>query len=88
MKASKETIIRTVLHVVAIVNIILQMKGKNTLPFTDEEISQLISLIFLICTSVATWWKNNSFTIPAIKADEYMKQEKLKSTKAEEKDYE
>ena len=73
MKVSKETIIRTVLQLVAIINIILQMAGKNTLPFTDDEISQFISLVFLICTSIATWWKNNSFTLNAIKADNYKK---------------
>lgn len=73
MKVSKETIIRTVLQLVAIINIILQMTGKNTLPFTDDEISQFISLVFLICTSIATWWENNSFTLNAIKADNYKK---------------
>lgn len=74
MKVSKKTIIRTVLQIVAIVNIILQMTGKNTLPFTDDEISQAISMIFLACTSIATWWKNNSFTTNAIKADNYKKE--------------
>ena len=74
MKVSKETIIRTVLQLVAIINIILQMTGKNTLPFTDDEISQFISLVFLICTSIATWWKNNSFTKNAIEADKLLDQ--------------
>lgn len=72
MKISKETIIRTVLLVVALVNMALNAFGKNTLPFTDDEISEIISVIFMAATSIAAWWKNNSFTEKAIKADAYL----------------
>lgn len=71
MKISKSTIIRTVLLIVAIINSVLQIMGKNTLPFTSDEIGEAISVIFMICTTMSAWWKNNSFTKNAIKADKY-----------------
>lgn len=72
MKISKETIIRTVLLIAALVNMVLNAFGKNTLPFTDDEISEIISVVFMAVTSIAAWWKNNSFTEKAIKADAYL----------------
>lgn len=71
MKISRATIIRTVLLLFAIINAVLQIFGKETLPFTDEEISEAISVLFLVATTISAWWKNNSFTKNAIKADEY-----------------
>lgn len=72
MKISKETIIRTVLLIAALVNMALNAFGKNTLPFTDDEISEIISVIFMAVTSIAAWWKNNSFTERARIADIYL----------------
>ena len=72
MKISKETIIRTVLLAVALINMTLNVLGKNTLPFTNDEISEIISIGFTAVTSIIAWWKNNSFTQNAIKADEYL----------------
>lgn len=68
----KTTIIRTVLLLVALINLILNAAGKNTLPFTNEEISEAIATIFTVLTALSAWWKNNSFTKEAIVADEYM----------------
>ena len=45
MKISRATIIRTVLLLVAIINAVLQIFGKETLPFTDEEIKTLKDLV-------------------------------------------
>ncbi len=72
MKISKETIIRTVLLIVALVNMALNAFGKNTLPFTDDEISEIISVVFMAVTSIAACWKNNSFTEKARIADIYL----------------
>lgn len=70
-----ETIIRTVVLLLAFINQALAMFGREALPITEEEVYQVykfISFIITLCTSVWAWWKNNSFTQPAIKADEYM----------------
>ncbi len=70
----KETLIRTALLVLALTNQILSSMGKSILPFDDEIISQLISAIFTVCASIWAWWKNNSFTPAAIKADKLLKE--------------
>ena len=72
MNISNGTIIRTVLLILALVNQILTVMGITPLPIEDEQITQLLSLAFTIGTSVWAWWKNNSFTLNAIKADEYL----------------
>lgn len=70
---SKGTIIRTACLVLAIVNNALAIVGKSPLPIDDVMLTEVISFVFTVVTSVLAWWKNNSFTLPAIKADEYMK---------------
>lgn len=72
MRISKGTIIRTVCLILALINIVLECTGKSILPFTDEQVSEMVSLIFLIVTSLSSWWKNNSFTEEAIIADGLM----------------
>lgn len=67
---SKTTIIRTVILVVAFINAGLALFGKSPLPFDNEEITNVISYIFTAGAAIWTWWKNNSFTQKAIKADE------------------
>lgn len=42
------------------------------LPISDEQISELVTLIFTIVTSIVGFWKNNSFTEEAIIADGIM----------------
>lgn len=74
MRIKTETIIRTIVLVLALVNQVLAIYGKDKIPITEDEIYQLITLVFTICSSIWAWWKNNSFTQPAIKADEYMEQ--------------
>ncbi len=70
----KETIIRTVILAIALLNQLLTAFGKSPLPIEDELINQLISAIFTVSASVWSWWKNNSVTKNAIKADEYLKE--------------
>jgi SPP1 family holin len=70
----KDVLIRTVILAIALVNQILTAFGKSVIPIDDETITQLISVIFTIATSVWAWWKNNSITPEAIVADEYLKE--------------
>ena len=67
---SKATIIRTVILIVAFINAGLALFGKSPLPFDNEEITNVISYAFSAGAAIWTWWKNNSFTQKAIKADE------------------
>lgn len=73
MNISKGTLIRTACLVLAIINNTLALFGKSPLPIDNTTLEGVISALFMFGTAFAAWWKNNSFTIPAIKADEYMK---------------
>lgn len=66
-----ETIIRTVVLIVALINQILAIAGKDTLPIYESDITQIITLAVTIGSTLWAWWKNNSFTHNAIKADDY-----------------
>ena len=72
-KISVGTVIRTVCLILALVNLTLETFGKRIIPISDEQVSELITLIFTIVTSVISFWKNNSFTQEAIIADGLMK---------------
>ena len=65
----KDTIIRTIVLIVALINQALTLSGKNPLPFEDDEIVNVLSYAFTAAASLWAWWKNNSFTQNAIKAD-------------------
>lgn len=71
-KIKAETIIRTVVLVLALINNTLTMTGHSVLPVTDEQVSELLSLAFTIGAALWAWWKNNSFTKAAIAADEVL----------------
>ena len=68
-RVSAPTIIRTVCLVMAIINQILTSTGHSILPISDDQVTEVVSLIFTVATSVVAWWKNNSFTQEAIEAD-------------------
>ena len=68
-----DTIIRTIILVLALTNQVLTSLGKPIIPITDDQVTELITLAITIGTSIWAWWKNNSFTQEAIQADEYMR---------------
>lgn len=78
MSIKKDTIIRTVCLVLALINQALTLAGKSPLPIEDAQVTELLSLVFTICASLWAWWKNNSFTQAAIAADEVMHDLKAK----------
>lgn len=72
MNVSTETIIRTIILMVALTNQILTATGRNPLPFSDEVIYEAVTLLVTVGASLWAWWKNNSFTKSAIAADKIM----------------
>ena len=74
-----DTIARTVVLALALINQVLAIIGKDALPFTEDNVYQICTLIATLITSGIAWWKNNSFTQAAIEADELKK--KLKESK-------
>lgn len=83
-KISKETIIRTGVLILTLANTLLSAFGKNPLPFSENDIYQAVSAVCTVAATVWAWWKNNSFTSAALKADEYMKELKAESKKDKE----
>lgn len=74
LKVSKGTMIRTALLVLAILNNLLALFGKSPLPIDDETVINVISFLFTTGTALVAWWKNNSFTNEALKADAVLRQ--------------
>lgn len=72
-RPSKETIIRTILLMFALINQFLLLMGKSPLPIADETVREFVSLAITIGASIWAWWKNNSYTKEAIQADAYLK---------------
>lgn len=72
LKVTPGTIARTIILVIAIINQILEMNGKSIIPIQDEQIQEVVSLIFDIVAFVWVFWKNNSFTKNALIADKVL----------------
>ena len=75
-----DTIARTIVLAMALINQVLAIIGKDALPFTEDNVYQICTLIATLVTSAIAWWKNNSFRQVALKADELKNQ--LKESKA------
>lgn len=73
-----ETIIRTVVLALALINQVLVACGKSPIPVDEESVTLLISTGATVIAAVWAWWKNNSFTQAAIKADEQLAKAKSK----------
>lgn len=73
MKISKGTIIRTIMLIIVVVNMILQHFGIDIIKVSESEIASLVEILIELAVIVVTFWKNNSFTKEAIKADEFLK---------------
>ena len=43
------------------------------IPIEDKQLETLVTTAFTVGASLLTWWKNNSFTPAAIKADANLK---------------
>ena len=57
-----ETVTGVLILLVALVNAILQMFGINTLPIENEEITSIVSTVFLIVTVLWNTWKNRNIS--------------------------
>ena len=83
MKVTAGTIARTVVLAVSLLNVLLNAFGKNPLPFSDDEVYTAVSTVVAVVASLVAWWKNNSFTTAALKADETLTLEPTETTESE-----
>lgn len=73
MKISKGTIVRTVMLVIVIINLVLKQLGHDLINVSESEILTAVEMIIELAVIVVSFWKNNSYTQNAIKADEFLK---------------
>lgn len=57
-----EAVTGVAILLVALVNAVLQMFGINTLPIENEELSSIVSTVFLIVTAIWNTWKNRNIS--------------------------
>ena len=72
------TIARTAILILALVNQVLTATGHSVINISDENVNTLISTGFTVVSAIIAWWKNNSFTQSAIKADALMREDKTR----------
>ena len=73
MNISAGTVARTAVLALALTNQVLSTMGKPVIPIEDAQLEGLVTAAFTVGASLLAWWKNNSFTPAAIKADETLK---------------
>lgn len=71
MNTKADTIARTIILALALVNQALAIAGKDKISVVESDIYQICSLAVTVGSAIWSWWKNNSFTKAAKAADEY-----------------
>ena len=74
MKVTKGTIVRAILFILVVVNIVLEKCGLDVIRTDENAILMLVEAVIELAIILVGFWKNNSFTQAAIKADEFLKQ--------------
>lgn len=59
---NKESIAGILILLLALTNAALQMFGIETLPIKNEEVTNIVSTVFLILTALYNTWKNRNLT--------------------------
>lgn len=59
---TSEAVINVALLAIALVNAVLQMFGIKTLPIENEDISAIISGVFVVVTALYNTWKNRNIS--------------------------
>lgn len=77
VKPSKGTVIRTIVLLIALMNMLLATQGKAPLGIdetmvngTVEAIYEAVSYVLMVVASLVAWWKNNSITLAAQAGDQ------------------
>ena len=71
-KIAPDTIARTIVLALALINQCLAIMGKGTIDIAENDVYQTVSLVWTIVSAIIAWWYNNSFTKHARRADELL----------------
>lgn len=79
LKPTPQTIARTVIYFVTWINMLFAFFGMPQLVIDPDMLAMVLEGVYIIVSAIATfasstrcWWMNNSFTKPAIEADNIM----------------
>lgn len=75
-KVKADTIARTIILALALVNQLLSASGHAVIPIPNADIETLVSTGFTVIMAVVNWWYNNSFTQAALRGDKVMDEAK------------
>lgn len=73
MRISKGTIVRTIMLAIVVINLVLKQLGHDLINVSESEILSVVEMLIELAVIVVSFWKNNSYTQNAIKADEFLK---------------
>lgn len=76
MKIKPATIARTAVLALALANQVLSVAGLSPLPIDSATLEPWVTTGLTTAAALWAWWKNNSFTPEAIRADDLMKEMK------------
>lgn len=74
MKIKPATIARTAVLALALANQVLSVAGMSPLPIDSATLEPWVTTGLTTAAAVWAWWKNNSFTPEAIRADDLLKE--------------
>lgn len=74
MKIEASTIARTAVLALALTNQVLSVAGLSPLPIDSATLEPWVTTGLTTAAALWAWWKNNSFTPEAIRADELLKE--------------
>ena len=74
MKISKSTLTRTICVIIVLINVILEKMGVDLIDTNESEVAMFVETFVELAVIVVGFWKNNSFSPAAIRADEFMKE--------------
>lgn len=74
MKIKPATIARTAVLALALANQVLSVAGLSPLPIDSATLEPWVTTGLTTAAAIWAWWKNNSFTPDAIRADELLKE--------------
>ena len=74
MKITKGVIIRSILLFVVVLNMLLKKFGINPLKIEEGTIIYFAETVIEISVILVSFWKNNSFSENAIRADEFLRE--------------
>lgn len=74
MKITKGTIVRTIVLLVVMVNLVLERCGVDLIPTDESMILMFVETTIEIAAIIVGFWKNNSFSEKAIRADAFLKE--------------